>query len=744
MNESPEQVRRISFRDLLTIFFSKIHVFLGILITIVVVTLGVAFFTDPIYKVTGNILVKPLLEQSVKLMAPPATQMSTQPVRLQDITSEVSILQSPQLLSMVVKELDLTKEEKPKSLLSRAGLYLMDQANKLMVASGLSVQPSPEDQALLALKKKLDIMPVALSNVIEISLTGKSPERITKIVNTLMHNYVEYHVSLYRAKGARDFYAVQAQLFAQSLKQAEGDLENFKKEWAIIDISTQNDANIELLRMLRENLALVQANISDRQTKVGVQKRNLAKTGEVGAITKDMQSGILEEIIREMGPLLIDRERIAALYQKSSLKYQSLNRQVQELQKVYKQQTKELLQGSALDLNGLNSYATVLRKHIGEIERKSLLLSEKQVEYERLTRELKQQEKNYLLYLDKTEEARIEEQQDSSRASNVIVSSWGKVPSVPVFPKKLLMGFLSLVIGSLVGLAGAFTAYYLDHTVKTPEDISRTCQSQVLTFIADQTQIMPGDGPITTPGGKSPTRILSQLSLESSHTSRLHREGVPLWMAEPQRFPAILESFRSLKAHLQFLAKSHHPLVIQFTGANRHNGSSTTASNLALVLAWDLVDHRILLVDGNLADPSVHQTFGLLREPGLLNYLTEEMDLQQVVQPTMRPNLEVITIGKPATQILSPFDLLRLATFLEEVRTRYDFVLIDSAPILGSSDSLTISTKVDGVIIVVEANHTRYETIISIENYLQDSAKLLGIVLNKRRFVIPKVLYNII
>jgi uncharacterized protein involved in exopolysaccharide biosynthesis len=61
MNESQERVRRISFRDLLTIFFSKFHVFLGILITIIVVTMGVAFFIDPIYKVTGNILVKPLL-----------------------------------------------------------------------------------------------------------------------------------------------------------------------------------------------------------------------------------------------------------------------------------------------------------------------------------------------------------------------------------------------------------------------------------------------------------------------------------------------------------------------------------------------------------------------------------------------------------------------------------------------------------------------------------------------------------
>jgi succinoglycan biosynthesis transport protein ExoP len=744
MNESQEQVRRISFRDLLTIFFSKLHVFLGILITIIVVTLGVAFFTDPIYKVTGNILVKPLLEQSVKLMAPPATQMSTQPVRVQDITSEVSILQSPQLLSMVVKELDLTKEEKPKSLLSQAALYLVDQVNKLMVALGLSVQPSPEDQAVLVLKKKLDIMPIALSNVIEISLTGKSPERITKIVNTLMHDYVEYHVSLYRAKGARDFYAAQAQLFAQSLKQAENDLEDFKKEWAIIEISTQNDANIELLRLLRENLALVQANIGDRRTKIGVQQRNLARTGEVGAITKDMQSGILEELVREMGPLLVDRERIAALYQKSSLKYQALNRQVEELQKGYQKQTKDILQGSALDLNGLNSYAAVMRKHISEIETKSLLLSEKQVEYERLVRELKQQEKNYLLYLNKTEEARIEEQQDSSRASNVIVSSWGKAPSVPVFPKKLLMSFLSLVIGSLVGIAGAFTAYYMDHTVKTPEDISRTCRSQVLTFIADQTQVKAGGGSDPTPGGKSPARIFSQLPLGSGHTSRPGGGGVPLWMAEPQRYPGILESFRSLKAHLQFLAKSHQPMIIQFTGANRHNGSSTTASNLALVLAWDLADHRILLVDGNLADPSAHQTFGLSREPGLLNYLTEEMDLQHVVQPTMRPNLEVIAIGKNATQVLSPFDLLKFAAFLKEVRTRYNFVLFDSAPILSSSDSLTISTMVDGIILVAEANHTRYETIISIENHLQDSAKVLGIVLNKRRFVIPKALYNII
>ena len=137
-------------------------------------------------------------------------------------------------------------------------------------------------------------------------------------------------------------------------------------------------------------------------------------------------------------------------------------------------------------------------------------------------------------------------------------------------------------------------------------------------------------------------------------------------MAEPQRYPELLESFRTLKAHLLFLGKSHPRMVIQLTGANRHAGVSTTASNLALVLAWDLLDQRILLVDANLANPAVHHAFGLPGEPGLLNYLTEKMDLQKVVHPTLHPNLEVIPIGRAATQVLSPFDLLKFSTFLEE------------------------------------------------------------------------------
>ena len=88
--------------------------------------------------------------------------------------------------------------------------------------------------------------------------------------------------------------------------------------------------------------------------------------------------------------------------------------------------------------------------------------------------------KNYLLYRDKTEAARIMDQKDSTRVANVAVASRANKPTIPIFPKKILMGFLSIIVGLITGLGCAFAAYYLDHTVKRPEDIFQNCKVPVL------------------------------------------------------------------------------------------------------------------------------------------------------------------------------------------------------------------------------------------------------------------------
>jgi capsular exopolysaccharide synthesis family protein len=714
MNTALEVTRKTSLRDLLLVIFTKMHVFLGIFAFIVIATVGFALIKEPVYEVTAAVLVKPLLEENLKLQAPVTTSMRANPVTQQDINTEVNLLKSPQLLEQVIKKLGLDKEAEPKTFLERLGRSVGNLIHRFFVFLGLSVETSPLDRAVRYYQQKLEIKPITLSNSIEISLRGEDPQQIAKIVNTLLESYIDYHIEVYRAKGAQEFYARQAERFHASLTQAEKDLKQFKKKWDIIDLTAQNENNVKILQALRENLALVQAQIKERQTKVGEQEKNLAQTGEIGAATKEFQTGILEELIRALGPLLAEKERLSLHYRKSSAKYQAAELQVKELLKAYRKQTTEILRGSKLDLNGLRDYARVIQRDSDRIKDSSVSLSQRQAELDRLTRDVKQLEKNYLLYLDKTEEARIEAQQDADRVSNVAVTNWAQPPTIPIFPRKVLMGVLSVLIGIIVGLAGASVSYYVDHTVKIPEDLPRQSQIPVLAGV----ELVDNQNGSPAPG--------------TPH----------LWLKNPQAHPTLVGSFRTLKYNLDLLKKSQGRKIFSITGSDPQVGVTTVATNLAAIMAWDFGDQRILLVDANLTRPQLQATFDKASEPGLLDYLITQKPLSAIIQPSFLPNLDLVTVGQKAKQVASPFDLQSFSQFLEEVREIYDFVLLDTAPILRASDSLIISGKVDAVVAVAGANQTRYEVMLEAKHLIEQNGKLAGGVLNKRRFVIPRTLYR--
>ena len=218
-----------------------------------------------------------------------------------------------------------------------------------------------------------------------------------------------------------------------------------------------------------------------------------------------------------------------------------------------------------------------------------------------------------------------------------------------------------------------------------------------------------------------------------------------IWMASPERHQNILESLRMVKSKISQTRKEGACKHFLITGAEPGVGTSTVAQNLAVVLANDFLDQRFLLVDANLSYPSLHRTFGLPADPGVLNYLLSDSTLEEVISGSGWPNLDVITIGKSDHNAASPFDLERFRHFLKEISAAYDLILIDSAPALRSSQTRVISSQVDWVIIVAEACRTRWEVLVELKNQLaQDGAKTLGGILNKRRFVIPRWAYRFI
>lgn len=216
-----------------------------------------------------------------------------------------------------------------------------------------------------------------------------------------------------------------------------------------------------------------------------------------------------------------------------------------------------------------------------------------------------------------------------------------------------------------------------------------------------------------------------------------------LWMLELDRWPGMTENFRAVKNAMVHVNrhKSHKSFLI--TGPNNKVGTSVVAFNTALMLAWDLADQKIVVVDANLTAPSLHMAFGVAESPGLTNLLLDDIALEAAVQASPLPNLDLVTVGRTETTAASPFDLEMFSFLLEELNRVYDFVILDSAPALKSSQTRTIAAKVDASVVVARANSTRWEVVMELKRVLEaDGATLLGSVLNKRQFVIPQGLYR--
>jgi uncharacterized protein involved in exopolysaccharide biosynthesis len=480
MDTSTQQPERVSLRDILFIIFSKLHVLIGTFLIIVVVTVGLCFMVDPVYEVSATVLVKPFVDPDLQLQLTP-TSLNNFPVSREDINSEIKIMNSEELLRQIVKNLGISRPSVPEKLLSRLMSKLFLNVRNLLVRLRLSVQPDPVDAAVLKLKNKLDIEPITMSNMFRVSLKGNDPSNITKIVNALLEDYIDRHIKVYKAESGVDFFSKQAGLYSERLMNSENALEDFQKKWLIIEIQGQRAENMELLKLMRNNLSLVRGKIAEKKTKLSQLTESMQHIGEITAMAEELRGdSMLVEITRALLPLLVEKERLAQLYTKSSIEYQDIHRQVEEMKQAIIKEQKRIIKGIQIDLASLISQEKSLSSDIQALTIESRSLTEREIGSDRLTREVEQNKKNYLFYQDKTEAARISEQKDASRVANVAVASWAYEPSVPVFPRKTLIGLVSIIVGFISGIGCAFAAYYMDHTVKRPEDILLNCKVPVL------------------------------------------------------------------------------------------------------------------------------------------------------------------------------------------------------------------------------------------------------------------------
>ena len=191
----------------------------------------------------------------------------------------------------------------------------------------------------------------------------------------------------------------------------------------------------------------------------------------------------------------------------------------------------------------------------------------------------------------------------------------------------------------------------------------------------------------------------------------------------------ILEQFRTIRTNITFSMPDQELKTILVTSSTPGEGKSTNAANLGVVFAQE--GKRVLIIDGDLRKPTLHQTFKTFNKIGLSNVLAKKAAFYEAIQETFIVGLYVITSGPVPP---NPSELLSskaMDVLLFDVKKDYDIIIIDSPPLLSVSDAQILANKSDGTILIVNAGVVEKSAVQKAKAILSNSqSKILGVVLN--------------
>ncbi len=288
--------------------------------------------------------------------------------------------------------------------------------------------------------------------------------------------------------------------------------------------------------------------------------------------------------------------------------------------------------------------------------------------------------------------------------NSVTLADPARVPVQPVSPRPLLNTALGAFLGLLLFAGIVALIEYLDDTVKTAEDVERAAGTALLGTVARF------GARWWRPGAKKDQAPLVSIS---------------------DRWSPAAEAYRMLRTNIEFARAGRDQRVMLVTSARAGEGKSTTASNLAVMLAQ--TGRTVVLVDADLRRPTLSEVFDVPNGTGLSTlFVIDDPDPVRFLRPTAAEGLMLLPSGpippNPAELLASE----RMAHIVEDLKLHADFVIFDSAPLLEVADTSALAAQVDGVVIVVDSGRTRGSVVESAVDVLERvQANLWGIILNK-------------
>lgn len=681
---------------------------IAIAVPLVIVCAAVAYLlvATPIYEARAKVLIEPDVPNVVSFK----DVMEENASKLEYYQTQMQILRSRTLARKTIDTLDLWNDPeiapKPENL---PRLARMSRDMKTAFASmfgrlsggsepatGVKKEAEAQSRAVSEFLNRLTLTYRADNRILEVGYLSVDPGKATRVANAIARNYIDESLDVkYRAaKDASDWLNQQIAEVRKQVEASETSAQRYREVNG--DISVSDQQNIVLQKLSDLNAAATRAKMERLDAEALYRQLQAVEKDPAALDTLPviLSNTFVQKLKTDLADLQSEEVKMSQKFgdrYPDLLKLRSAMARVQqqiraEVEKIAQSVGKQYEAALAKERN----FAAALEQQ----RQQALTIDRRAVQYNELQREATSNRQVFEGLLQRAKETGIASE---LKASNIRIVDPAETPLRPAWPQKMPILLFALVFGVPVGAAAAIGRELVDDRIKTPDDVKTILG---LTFL--------GFAPAVRP------------STFKNH-GPLVNNGVS---------PVFAEAFRTVRANVFLSAAGNGTRILLVTSTGPNEGKTVVSSNLAVSLAQ--AGRRVLLVDADLRMSKVHRVFEEPLEPGFSDVLTGRMPIRDAIRPSRIAGLSILTAGATPER---PGDLFEMPDFertLKSVEHDFDFIVIDSPPVLAVSDAIGIVHVSGGVVFVVGAQMARRRAVqAAIEQLDAADANILGAVLSR-------------
>lgn len=631
--------------------------------------------------------------------------------------TQFEILKSMTLASQVIREQHLASNKFfAEETRKRTGLltYLKAKAKKWLRPHEPEVSESAITQRKVAdryLNDYLDIKQVKNTRLVRVAFSTPDPLLSAQLANAHAQAYLRYNLTFrdQANKKAEEFLEQKLAELRKRLEKSEALLGSYRRQRGIVSLDEKENIVVDRLADLNKRLTDAEA------TRIALQSQmQLIRDRAFSSLPDVIGNGVIQGLKQQLAKLEGDYANMAAEYNPTYPRMAQLKAQVDDTRRRLDAEMKTVVAGIESGFLAAVNREKDLRSKFAEQRGAVLELKDVSVEYALLAREADTNRQLYDSVLKRRNEMAVTSGVGASNINLVDEAMPALGPSQPRIFRNLLFGLLLGLAGSL---ALAFFFEYLNKTVRSPDEVERYYHLPTLGMVPDFAIAGIAKRSVVLDAAAAATTI----GHDARPSGAMHRHA-PLSL--------VGESYRFLQTSMLLTQAENPPRVLLFTSALGGEGKTSTAINTAIVFAQ--MDTRVLVIDADLRRASCHEHLLQQREPGLTDVLTGKRSLESVIKRTLTENLFVITGGAACADPAKLVGSHKMHELISSLRDQFDYVFVDSPPLIPVSDAVRLSTMADGVVLIVEAEKTPREAMRRACLRLHCAqATILGVVMNK-------------